>query len=342
MSKQVFGTAGKTPPIEISGNTLVKTLKEQFKANFALTLRVFKLDGTPADDNQTIAEIRAGAKATDATVHMRDTSKVQSVPVFFKREIGIMVDVFSADDTELPNQNVTLKAAAEGKFDEKPKSVNVSGEVDTDNIEAFEDDNGKYGFRDKTTGRVVIEAKFDYAEDFGEDGTAYVESDDFGEDSWNWIGINGNIIERVYVYEYDDDGYAKAKFEGKYGIVDQEENEIIPFKYEDLGYRRGEEQDYFCYGGYIRVKLNGKWGMLDIKGNEIFPCIYDFIGNIDFESHDFKIKLAGKWGYGCLLDDKPCLTIPCMYDSFEMGYNSPHKVELDGEEFQINSNNERV
>ena len=82
---------------------------------------MYKLDGTLADDNQKLAEIRAGAKTTDGTCYMRSIGKVKSVAIFYKREFGLIVDVFSADDTELPNQNVSLKAALEGRFDEEPK-----------------------------------------------------------------------------------------------------------------------------------------------------------------------------------------------------------------------------
>jgi len=178
MAKKVYGTPNNRPPIEVSGNTKVKTFKEQFKANCGLTLRVFKLDGTLADDNQTLADIRAGAKTTDGTCHTRpEKAKVKDVSSFYKREFGLIVGVLTADNAEIPNKNVTLKAALEGKFDEEPKSVNVSGDVDTDNIEAFEDDNGLYGFRDKATGKVVIEPKFEWVEEFDEDGFAEVELD---------------------------------------------------------------------------------------------------------------------------------------------------------------------
>jgi len=345
MAKKVYGTPNPTPPIEISGNMKVKTLKEQFKANCGLTLRVYKLDGTLADDNQNLAEIRAGAKATDAICHMRSISKVKSVAIFYKRELGLIVDVFSADDTELPNQNVTLKAALEGKFDEEPKakSVNVSGEVDTDNIETFEDDNGKYGFRDKTTGKVVIEPKYDYAEDF-EDGTAYVELEDF-EDGWNRIDINENIIEHVIVYEPDADGYAIAKFEGKYGIVDEEENEIIPFIHDssdDLVGYIDEVNGRHIENGYIRRKIDGKWGMFDLKGNEVIPCKYDYVGYVDYELYVFALQLDGKWGYGYEEDGKIYVSVPCKYDELWREDYDLLKVKLDGEEFFINYNDERV
>jgi len=113
--KSVFGTPSNIPPLEISGNMKVKSLREQFKSVFGLALRVYKADGTAADDSATLASIRAGAKATEATAHLRQSSKVSSVPVFFKRELGLVVDVFSADDTELPDKDATLKAAAEGQ-----------------------------------------------------------------------------------------------------------------------------------------------------------------------------------------------------------------------------------
>jgi len=118
--KTVFGTPSNLPPIEISGNTKVKGLKEQFKAIFGLTLRVYMADGTAADDSATLATIRVGAKATEATVHLRQSSKASSVPVFFKRELGLIVDVFSAGDTELPDKDISLKAAAEGEGEPAP------------------------------------------------------------------------------------------------------------------------------------------------------------------------------------------------------------------------------
>ena len=127
--KKVFGTPNEFPPLEISGKTRVKSLKEQFKASYyGLTLRVYTLDGNIAADTQMLAEVRAGAKVTEATAHVNKAAKVFHIPEFFKRELGLIVDVFSVNDTELPDKKITLKDAAEvksGAAAPKPKAEKV-------------------------------------------------------------------------------------------------------------------------------------------------------------------------------------------------------------------------
>ena len=263
--KQVFGKPNKTPPLEISGQMKVKTLRDQFKTIFGLTLRVYNLDGKEADDNATIASIRAGAKATEATVNLRETTKASDPAIFFRRQLGIMVDVFSADNTELPTKNVSLKNAAEGKFDEKAKSDNVSGNDSGDNqkkLNDFQGDNGKWGFKDET-GKVVIEAKYDAVKSFWE-GLAEAQIDD----KWGFIDNTGKIvIDFQYFRTYPfQNGFAPVKIRNSWGLIDKTGKVVIDAKYDNC------TSFYEYEDGYLmaEVELDDEEFFIDIEGNKTY------------------------------------------------------------------------
>jgi len=261
--KKVFGTPSKTTPIEISGKTKVKSLRDQFKSIFALTLRVYNADGAEADDNATLAAIRAGEKVKDATVHMRIVSKVQSVPVFFKREIGIMVDVFSADNTDLPTKNVSLKAAAEGRFGDE--NEDVSGDADDEILEYFSENN-KEGYKNVETGEVVVPAIYDEVSGNFENGFAWVKLDD----KYGLIDITGKeVIEIKYDFAANfSEGLSKVRINDKCGFINKDGKIVIELKYDSANdFRRG----------LAKVKFNGKWGFINKDEKEVIKIKYDYI-----------------------------------------------------------------
>lgn len=85
--------------------------------------------------------------------------------------------------------------------------------------------------------------------------------------------IDENGVERIPL-EYEsissfNGGLAVAKKDGRYGIIDMDNNVVVPFglPYATvLGFRDGR----------ARVKgYNGKWGVIDTSGNLIEPCDQD-------------------------------------------------------------------
>jgi hypothetical protein len=75
-------------------------------------------------------------------------------------------------------------------------------------------------------------------------------------------------------YDFIDDyynGVARVKLNNKYGIINENGNEICEIKYD------------YCYNfnfdhNFAKVKLNNKYGYIDINGNEICEIKYDSIG----------------------------------------------------------------
>jgi hypothetical protein len=99
--------------------------------------------------------------------------------------------------------------------------------------------------------------------------------------------------------------YAKAKRNGKWGLIDREaDKELIAPKYEDIS---GFEANYHS----VTIKLNGKWGCIDYpSGKIIIPLKYDELDH--FGNGPRRAKLNGKWGYLDLRTGKEF--IPLKYD----------------------------
>lgn len=85
-----------------------------------------------------------------------------------------------------------------------------------------------------------------------------------------------NIAEKAEVfinYPYDYKLYIASQA-GKYGLVDSDDNVIIPFDYDDMTEM----------GELLIVQNKGKYGVLDSEGQMLTPLIYD--GIYDFENYD--------------------------------------------------------
>lgn len=94
----------------IDGRMKVKTLKKQFKDAFGATLRVYKAGVGFADDEATLASIRAeGAKGGE--IKVVGNMKVGNFEDKIKELYGIKVQVATADDSALANNDITLSAA---------------------------------------------------------------------------------------------------------------------------------------------------------------------------------------------------------------------------------------
>ena len=98
---------------KLDGCMKVKSLKENFKKCFGATLRVYKsvsCKGAFADDNATLASIRAEGKAGGELV-VGGNLKVGSFEKKIADLYGIGVQVATKDDSALADNNITLVAA---------------------------------------------------------------------------------------------------------------------------------------------------------------------------------------------------------------------------------------
>lgn len=98
---------------KLDGRMKVKTLKDNFKKNFGSTLRVYKsatCRGAFADDNATLASIRAEGKA-GGELTVGGNLKVGNFEKKVAEMYGIGVQVANSDNTKLADDNITLVAA---------------------------------------------------------------------------------------------------------------------------------------------------------------------------------------------------------------------------------------
>lgn len=100
-------------------------------------------------------------------------------------------------------------------------------------------------------------------------------------------------IEDKSIYdEVEDfrDGFAAVKRNGKWGFVNEQCEEVVPCKYDDVV----EFSDGYFSEGFAKVKLDGKWGKVNKQGEEVIPCKYDDFR--DFSEGFAAVELDGKWG----------------------------------------------
>ena len=118
-------------------------------------------------------------------------------------------------------------------------------------------------------------------------------------------------------------GLHKQGADGRWGVVDQLGNTIVPPVYDSvdelccdrankvIGKKEGENDVVYIPPQYIQVSKDGKQGVFDIFGNEKIPVIYnDLLFGYD---HDDLIPASfnGKWGY-INIDNE--VIVPFIYD----------------------------
>lgn len=206
-----------------------------------------------------------------------------------------------------PQKNINdIKAKeaqqANNKKKENKKDNSYLLNLPDSEFERFEE-NGKYGYKLRYNGEIVITAMYDFIRAFSE-------------------------------------GYASANLNGKFGFIDKTGKEVIHFKYDDAhfffnGYAvvniGGRKNNHGLIEG-------GAWGYIDKTGKEIIPLKYDDVG-VHFSEGLASVKLNGKWGF---VDKTDKEVIPLKYDyaySFDGG---KAKVLLNGEYFYIDKNGNRV
>lgn len=109
------------------------------------------------------------------------------------------------------------------------------------------EDEGKFGFID-TNGNIIIDFKYDFAYEFGDDGLA-------------WVNIGGNRT------TYFCDG-------GKWGLINEKEDVIIDFLFE-----LSEVQKFWEGLAWIKIgnnKYRDKWSLIDKEGTFILKNIDNF------------------------------------------------------------------
>ena len=148
---------------------------------------------------------------------------------------------------------------------------------------------------------------------------------------------NGNFFNEyglaiAYNYRINEE-YPSLWFEAgfDYGVIDKNNNIIIPFEYDYIGQ---------FIDGYAKAMKNGKFLTLDIYGNEAFYD-YNFIYQFDLEFINGYAVVFNKFNdnefkYG-LINKKYELILPCEYESVYNMHESFFIVTKDGKYSIINA-----
>jgi len=164
----------------------------------------------------------------------------------------------------------------DGKWGFVDNYGNKITEIKYDNVYSFVNSialvckQGKWGYIN-TKGEEFISCRFDKAQEFmGE--TAIVELDG----KTGKIDKNGTFLikpDYEHFTDFDHNGYAGVKNNGKWGLINRDGKQVLPCKYDDY---------FIYYSGDIWVMLDDKWGLADSLGNEITEIKYDapsYFGN---------------------------------------------------------------
>jgi len=131
------------------------------------------------------------------------------------------------------------------------------------------------------------------------------------------------IAPKYFSAQHFKDGLAAVKLEynGKWGVINEEDRLIIPFKYDDIKYYSES---------LMAAKLNNNWGFIDCLDKIIIPFKYEFASW--FSEGLAPVQLNGWYGYINKSDE---VVIGFQYNwaaPFENGFG---EVELQGNRFSV-------
>ena len=207
---------------------------------------------------------------------------------------------------------------------------------------AIKKDN-KYGFIDYNGNEIIKPQYEDYCA--FKNGYACVKK----SGKWGFINKNNEV---VIPFEYDlpaycDDnpikycGYSSfTMHEGKFmaeiakgdkwGIIDFDNNVILPFKYDWL---------FFNSTKYIVARFNNKWGFIDINDNVLVPFIYD---SLEIDENNLQCYIAVKDGLTGILSFDKGVIIPCAYNKLEPYHNTVCAQKQNGKYVLLDYNNNEL
>lgn len=176
-------------------------------------------------------------------------------------------------------------------------------------------ENGKIGFMDYR-GQVILEAQFDAVNTFYDPNYYYMEYGEIYQGGhpgmgWEWAVLKdgkwGLIHSRTGQWitpctweavEYFQNGFAKVKWCGKWGLIDRTGSVVV--------YCKWDEVHVFSYGRMICVKRDGRYGCMDTQGKELLPCEWDAVG-FHYNEKYLMVKRDSRW---YLRDKEGNLNVP--------------------------------
>jgi hypothetical protein len=145
---------------------------------------------------------------------------------------------------------------------------------------------GLWGFIDRN-GRLAIEAKYEYVDDFHYDRAIVKINGKFGV-----INMNNEFVIKPEYDEIDylpnsDHKYFSLYFHTpRYGVIDEKGKILVPLKYESLGNWKE---------GLTVITQGGKSGFMNVDGEIVLPVEYEKVK--EFSEGLAAVKKEKKWGY---------------------------------------------
>jgi len=194
-------------------------------------------------------------------------------------------DIFTRDQSTFFKNGAAL-VLKNGKYEflnEKIELAFVNNKFDSASVfDAFKNAivkrNGKYGMI-KPSGEFKVPFKFDFIEPYDTAHGNYSEYYNARKGKiYSFFNKNLKKIGESYEPIYNDFSTNNSEIsfkslKGKFGVVDWQGNEKIPFVYDEaLDFKKSDNSI---------AKKNGKFGVINIYNREIFPFIYDEINELD-------------------------------------------------------------
>ncbi len=112
-----------------------------------------------------------------------------------------------------------------------------------------------------------------------------------------------NHLGRQYEYigQEDEYGFREVHHNGKTGVIDSMNREVVPIVYDSVG---------SFNEGVAAVEQNGKYGYVDTSGRVIIPVQFDTA--YSFKHHIAKVRNAGKFG---LINKQGKIILPVQFES---------------------------
>jgi len=144
-----------------------------------------------------------------------------------------------------------------------------------------DEESGKWGFKDRRTGKVAIKPQFDDALSFSE-GFAAVK---VGA-KWGFIDTTGEVVIRP---QFDDawefsEGFAAVQVGEKWGFIDTTGEVVIRPQFDSI---------WPFSEGFARVKVGEKWGFIDTTGKVVIRPQFDFAWR--FSEGFAAVQVGEKW-----------------------------------------------
>lgn len=160
-------------------------------------------------------------------------------------------------------------------------------------------DHCRFGYVD-TTGQVVVDPQYDFAENFVNE-VGIVQRNN----KWGLVNAESAVLipckfDRLDFLENTDNQIIRISNNNeKLGMIDTSGQVVVDLKYDEIGAFKE---------GRLSVKRNGKWGFVNPGGVEVIPCIYSKVN--DFSNRRAAVKFGRKWGF---IDDNGNVIIDYKY-----------------------------